>query len=226
MAESRIDSGHTVSSDALLACLIPLMLFFTSFQLLGRPSFTDLRTLVADIVYGKRPAPPQFSVQRAILSYNQYAQLSQVELASMRSSYGRLGRAHKRVGYELGYPKKLDRLQEAIKTNAHVTQSIARLAENEQRANVQRLGTTAMGVHGDLSRVRESLRHFVRDWSEEGKDERAKIFGPIIDILKEVVPARRGAMKVLVPGSGLGRLAWEISGLGELISRRMSVELT
>ena len=70
-------------------------------------------------------------------------------------------------------------------------------------------------VQADLPRVRESLKHFVRDWSEDGRLERSQIFGPILDALAEVSHAGRKDMKVLVPGSGLGRLAWEISQLGE-----------
>jgi len=62
--------------------------------------------------------------------------------------------------------------------------------------------------------VRETLKHFVRDWSEEGKEEREKIFQPIFDVLKEVGEDQRGSMKVLIPGCGLGRLAWEVSQLG------------
>jgi len=68
----------------------------------------------------------------------------------------------------------------------------------------------------DLMRVRESLKHFIRDWSSDGIREREKIFGPILDVLRKVDADERQTKRVLVPGSGLGRLAWEISELGFL----------
>ena len=68
---------------------------------------------------------------------------------------------------------------------------------------------------GDVVRVRESLKHFVRDWSVEGRKERDKIFGPILAVLREVQHGERARMRVLVPGAGLGRLAWEVSELGQ-----------
>lgn len=59
------------------------------------------------------------------------------------------------------------------------------------------------------------MKHYLRDWSSEGASEREVIFSPILDVLKLVPQAERGSQKILVPGSGLGRLAWEISQLGK-----------
>jgi len=66
----------------------------------------------------------------------------------------------------------------------------------------------------NLGRIRETLKHFVRDWSLDGKMERDRIFHPILEVLKDIPESGRKGMKVLIPGSGLGRLAWEVSGLG------------
>ena len=111
-------------SDAFLACLIPALLFASSLYFSGIPSLAELRRNVAEVITGRRgrTALGHFSVERAALSYQQYAQLSLSELATMRKSYARIGRAHKRVGYDLGYPAKLDRLQDAIREigRAHV----------------------------------------------------------------------------------------------------------
>ncbi|CAG8538328.1 11348_t:CDS:10 [Acaulospora colombiana] len=63
-------------------------------------------------------------------------------------------------------------------------------------------------------KVRESLKHMVRDWSEEGKKEREAIYEPILSQLAKIPIEERRNHKVLVPGSGLGRLAWEIANLG------------
>jgi len=68
----------------------------------------------------------------------------------------------------------------------------------------------------DHAKVREALKHFVRDWSDEGRRERSQAFGMVLDALKrlETEVGGRRKKRVLVPGAGLGRLAWEISQLG------------
>ena len=82
-------------------------------------------------------------------------------------------------------------------------------------------------AQADLGRVQESLKHYVRDWSEEGAKERGRIFEPILRVLRDVPVDDRRKLKVLVPGSGLGRLAWEISELGKCsASARCSIRKT
>jgi len=93
--------------------------------------------------------------------------------------------------------------------NSIVTDLIADLAKTEINAESSIIGSDA-----NLGRVRESLKHFVRDWSEEGREERDRMFKPILDIFREIDVNERSSQKVLVPGCGLGRLAWEISELG------------
>ena len=67
-----------------------------------------------------------------------------------------------------------------------------------------------------MSKVRSTLRQCVRDWSREGEKERAACYSPILRELERLYPdrERRSAVRVLVPGSGLGRLTWEVSQLG------------
>ncbi len=64
--------------------------------------------------------------------------------------------------------------------------------------------------------MRSTLRQCVRDWSEEGAAERSACYGPILSELERLYPDRaaRAAVKVLVPGSGLGRLVWEMAYRG------------
>merc|ERR1711865_487293 len=62
------------------------------------------------------------------------------------------------------------------------------------------------------SKVRSTLRQFVRDWSAEGKAERDSCYGPCIQALQAQMPSIPGKRKprVLCPGSGLGRLPFEL----------------
>lgn len=214
-------SSQSQNGDALLAFLLPLCLFMLGVQLFGRPRFS-FKTLL-DIIKG-RPALPgnnhgYFSLERAASVYDAYLRMSLKELAAMRTSYAAISRAHKRIGYELGYPSKLDNLSDAIHANAAVTRALAGLAR-ERHPHTLRVDP-ASANSADLARVREALRHFVRDWSSEGRPERKVIFEPIIRVLEEVHASRRANTRVLVPGAGLARLAWEISKLGACVVATM-----
>ncbi|KAJ2824961.1 hypothetical protein IWW50_003079 [Coemansia erecta] len=65
-----------------------------------------------------------------------------------------------------------------------------------------------------MEKVFSTLKQFVRDWSEEGRSEREQTYGPLMQALEaefaDVAPEARGAIQVLVPGAGLGRLAFDI----------------
>ncbi|KAI0922653.1 hypothetical protein AcW1_002757 [Taiwanofungus camphoratus] len=70
----------------------------------------------------------------------------------------------------------------------------------------------------DMDKLRSTLKQFVRDWSEEGRDEREASYRPMKDALlahfSEIPPEERSNFRVLVPGAGLGRLAWDVASLG------------
>jgi carnosine N-methyltransferase len=63
-------------------------------------------------------------------------------------------------------------------------------------------------------KVRSTLRSFVRDWSDFGKQEREACYSPILEVLGREFPEERGGKKVLIPGCGLGRLAMEVAAMG------------
>eukprot|EP00899_Mesostigma_viride_P019572 jgi/Mesvir1/27616/Mv07349-RA.1 len=74
---------------------------------------------------------------------------------------------------------------------------------------------------GDLEKVRCVIRNLVRDWGAEGAEERSQCFDPIVEELVKFFPNTpalgvHGEYRptVLVPGAGLGRLAWEIARRG------------
>ncbi|PWN37854.1 N2227-domain-containing protein, partial [Meira miltonrushii] len=70
----------------------------------------------------------------------------------------------------------------------------------------------------DVDKVRSTLKQFVRDWSEEGASEREAAYDPILEALEKrfahIPSAQRAQIRVLVPGAGLGRLAFEIAWQG------------
>lgn len=66
------------------------------------------------------------------------------------------------------------------------------------------------------SKVRSTLRQCVRDWGADGAQEREQCYSPIMKELERLFPdkAARSKQRVLVPGSGLGRLTWEVAKQG------------
>ncbi|SPJ08521.1 N2227-like protein, putative [Plasmodium sp. DRC-Itaito] len=67
----------------------------------------------------------------------------------------------------------------------------------------------------NMSKVRSTLRQFVRDWSMEGQEERDKAYIPLLKSLDKYLPIHDNYIpKILCPGSGLGRLPYEIAKKG------------
>ncbi|XP_026483628.1 carnosine N-methyltransferase [Vanessa tameamea] len=70
----------------------------------------------------------------------------------------------------------------------------------------------------DVEKVQSVLKNIVRDWSDAGAAEREQCYKPILEELESRYPPEefsdRSHIKVLVPGAGLGRLAWEIAARG------------
>ena len=68
-------------------------------------------------------------------------------------------------------------------------------------------------TQSDMDRVFSTIRQFVRDWSEIGKNERDKCYSPIINAVLERY-SKPSEVDILVPGAGLGRLAFEFASRG------------
>ncbi|VDO79825.1 unnamed protein product [Heligmosomoides polygyrus] len=67
-----------------------------------------------------------------------------------------------------------------------------------------------------MSKVLSTLRQIVREWTVEGKPERDATYAPIMEYLRKRYPNvdDRGGVSIMVPGSGLGRLAFELAKEG------------
>ncbi|VDP83781.1 unnamed protein product [Echinostoma caproni] len=68
----------------------------------------------------------------------------------------------------------------------------------------------------DMDKVRSTLKQFARDWSEVGAKEREICYKPVIDEVVNLFQhvTNPADVKILVPGAGLGRLAWEFAHRG------------
>jgi carnosine N-methyltransferase len=202
-----------ITSDALVGCVFLVVIALVS-----------LRLLPVHFISEWGDAAPSVSI--AATAYDLYEKVSKSSARKARATYHcglRKTRSTKWIADESGYAEKLERFERAIEVNAVVSSAIFRLATTNDKTspggNDKRMDRVTRDVNvgaEDHAKVREALKHFVRDWSEEGRRERSNAFGLVLDALQrlESEVSRRGEKRVLVPGAGLGRLAWEISQLG------------
>jgi carnosine N-methyltransferase len=135
----------------------------------------------------------------------------------------------------VGYEKKLHDIESLISANQEICEAIVAHAldvygiEKEELDN--HIGEAKKNKRSaDKVSVSQTLKHFVRDWAAEGTHERDDAFPCIlsaIDGLQIGHPASTAPVRVLIPGSGLGRLAHEIAKLdGELPNSRSTYSLS
>jgi carnosine N-methyltransferase len=119
----------------------------------------------------------------------------------------------------IDYEWKIKQTRQRISENDKVAQAIVDCALDFYAVDYSELTayvreTEATGVPADRVSVSQALKHFVRDWAIDGEHERTPLFPPILKALGERFPnSTRESVRVLVPGSGLGRLAHEIAAL-------------
>lgn len=73
------------------------------------------------------------------------------------------------------------------------------------------------GRSADRISTSQTLKHFVRDWADEGSKERADAFPCILSTLANLKTraASEAPLRILLPGAGVGRLGTEVANLGD-----------
>ena len=149
-------------------------------------------------------------VLRAFKFYRQHAE---ERIARAKRSFDFQSAAHKRLLEHM--PAKLDRLQACANANADVMEAIA---DNSGIFNVdmaQGKSSAERPSQFNMDKVYTTLKQYVRDWSTEGAAERDRCYKPLLDEVQRLYAGRdRAEVSILVPGSGLGRLAWECAKQG------------
>jgi carnosine N-methyltransferase len=129
------------------------------------------------------------------------------------------------------WSRKEQLLNESIKSNAGLANAIAEYSRdfliNQGYANeMQRLnGINAEMIEGQPAKydpsneekaiVRSVIRQIWRDWSFEATAERNACYSPILeDITQRYYRRTRSDIKILIPGSGLNRLGFNLSRAG------------
>merc|ERR1711862_824692 len=125
---------------------------------------------------------------------------------------------HQKLLKKHGYQDSLDYLKQAVEKNMEIIQHILKdvdgIFENVNYQSEAESDPRVRPTPVDMDKVQSTIKQIVRDWSSVGAEERSKCYGPLLDSLESLYPDNKENIKVLVPGAGLGRLAWEIANRG------------
>jgi hypothetical protein len=165
--------------------------------------------------YGTTDSSSLFVLERALDSFEAYGRMARAELQNKTASFIALRGRHQHLARSVGYREKLLKHDTSIALNEKLTSAIVRQARADiAKESLPKVINDAIS-QCDIGRVREALKHIARDWSDEGREEREQTFAPILEELIKVSSEDRSQIRILVPGSGLSRLAWEITQLGK-----------
>jgi carnosine N-methyltransferase len=121
----------------------------------------------------------------------------------------------------VGYAKKLNELEQLVYVNAAVSRSMVRHAMDFYSIDQAELDAHMKQAEKDKRQAdkfatAQTLKHFVRDWADEGLKERNEAFPCILNTLSAIkAESPEGpSLKVLLPGSGVGRLGHDVANLG------------
>ncbi|GAA5973099.1 hypothetical protein JCM11641_006267 [Rhodosporidiobolus odoratus] len=208
------------AQTTLIAFILTFALFtFVSLVSLS-PSFvrTLRRKLLRPVlsVFTRIPLPPALQAPSDLAitcrSFSAYPRAQQIQLDKKWFAFNRMPQRQRKLGHEIEWEDVLEKAEDALEVNALITDELAALAMEKARKEGVPLGFRNR-LHTDNGRVIETLKHFVRDWSTDGSGERATLFPPVLDALRDDFDAPEGK-RLLVPGCGLGRLAYEIACQG------------
>nr|XP_023025636.1 carnosine N-methyltransferase [Leptinotarsa decemlineata] len=120
------------------------------------------------------------------------------------------------------YKEDLEMFKRCIQKNSEFIPLVVREAhcifENVHLSETMTLSEQNVGTLSEgLDKVQSVFKQLMRDWSSLGAFERQQCYEPIIKEIFENYPEDkfdRGNISILVPGAGLGRLAFEIASKG------------
>ncbi|KAL6709946.1 hypothetical protein ACN47E_000731 [Coniothyrium glycines] len=164
---------------------------------------------------------PRYRLLEALYALSVYRERSIEELDRWRTLYKSVGKQQKKTLEKVvKYTQKLDDIEALISTNSAVCESISAHAMLFYNIDQKELDehiklATDTGRRGDKMSVSQTLKHYIRDWADEGAKEREEAFPCILTTLKTLQAENASAtpLKVLFPGSGLGRLGHEVASL-------------
>ncbi|KAI8913922.1 N2227-domain-containing protein [Powellomyces hirtus] len=152
--------------------------------------------------------------ENVVRAFQNYRLHSLTAMAKRRRDMTKIPHEHLELVTPLLEPK-LSAAEECVRKNAAVVSVLLEGHDAEGSAPAKGQAYRESRVaESDMDKVRSTLRQFARDWSSEGRLERQLTYDPILAELEQrfshLDEAQRGNLHILVPGAGLGRLAFDI----------------
>lgn len=161
------------------------------------------------------PSSSQWELLLAIKSLEDYCTNSRKINDRRRSLFRLMSWRQQKLCDEAGYSQKLRRIDAGISQNQIVFTAIADVAKRKYGLSYRELNFSSHNYASKTTsssnyRVVESMGHFLRDWVDSV--ETAHIVDYVSSQLDAVIPAGQVEETcIIVPGSGLGRVAHEIA---------------
>jgi hypothetical protein len=146
-----------------------------------------------------------------INSFEQYQSLAERVLERKHARYAKQTYVQKAISNKLGYPAHFEKAKKGIEVNSLFSEQIAQIARKTYRTGFRALEDEEDAEFGVVDLA---FGHLVRDWTKQGAKERHAVFPPVLNGLEQHFGQSGGGKKILVPGSGMGRLASDIADLG------------
>ena len=157
-------------------------------------------------------------------AYRQYASFTMCQWASHEFRLKRLPESQQKLipaGLRFGttaYSKRFKSYKDAVIRNQFCLDCILR---HHGQPHSQQQRSDKVNVTDDqISKVSSVLKSLTRDWSASGQAERSMAYGPIKVFVKKYLPlethssAAQQPPRIVVPGSGVGRLAFDLTAMG------------
>ncbi|KAL7275973.1 hypothetical protein RUND412_001042 [Rhizina undulata] len=165
---------------------------------------------------------PRGRLLSAMVGFMEYKNKMDQAVKKKTDMWENLDARHRELMSDVPYHEKLIRTIANIRTNDELIQEILDYGLSfynipfSEVVSFQNTHAHDPRPVADQTSVIQALKHFVRDWSSEGANEREAIFPQILTTLENLYPkcGERKGVRVLVPGAGLGRLSYEIADMG------------
>lgn len=165
---------------------------------------------------GRRKRYPSLpdGLAHCINSFEQYPFLAEQVLQRKHARYSKQTPAQQAISNKLGYPAHFEKARKGIEVNARFSEKIAQIAREDYHTGPRALEDNEDAEFGVVDLA---FGHLSRDWSTQGAKERQAVFPPVLGGLEQHFGGNGRGKKVLVPGSGMGRLASDLADLGASI---------
>lgn len=158
--------------------------------------------------------------QKVMNAFRAYKKHSITSIHKREDYLNRLPMEHQKLLRKHGYQETLDDLKLAVDKNYtiinHILKDVDGIFENVNHTDTTEEDPRVRPTPVDMDKIQSTLKQIARDWSSAGAEERSQCYSPVLAELVAQYPRleERSDVKVLVPGAGLGRLAWEIASKG------------